>query len=100
MADSQWHLDKRVPISLIILILFQTGGLLWGFFKTVGELQADNAVQDEQIIEIKEKQFHCSERQSDFENRADGIATSMATLVERTANMKEDLKEIKNAITK
>lgn len=24
-----WHLDKRVPISIIAAILFQTGALIW-----------------------------------------------------------------------
>lgn len=27
--DSKWHLDKRVPISLIAAILIQTGGFFW-----------------------------------------------------------------------
>ena len=26
---SYWHLDRRVPIALIIAICFQTGGLVW-----------------------------------------------------------------------
>lgn len=28
-ADARWHLDKRVPIALIVLILGQTGGAVW-----------------------------------------------------------------------
>lgn len=27
--DSHWHLDKRVPITLIVAILGQTAGLGW-----------------------------------------------------------------------
>lgn len=27
--DNQWHLDKKVPISLIAAILIQTGGFFW-----------------------------------------------------------------------
>ena len=27
--SEQWHLDKRVPIALILAILLQTGGALW-----------------------------------------------------------------------
>jgi len=29
MEDSKWHLDKKVPIALIIAILFQTGVFIW-----------------------------------------------------------------------
>lgn len=28
-SDSAWHLDKRVPIALIVSILMQTGGIVW-----------------------------------------------------------------------
>ncbi len=28
-ADNNWHLDKKVPISLIAAILIQTGGFFW-----------------------------------------------------------------------
>lgn len=27
--DNAWHLDKKVPISLIMAILIQTGGFFW-----------------------------------------------------------------------
>lgn len=27
--DKQWHLDKRVPIALIVTIAIQTGGIIW-----------------------------------------------------------------------
>jgi hypothetical protein len=27
--DGNWHLDKRVPIALILTVLVQTGGILW-----------------------------------------------------------------------
>jgi len=29
VADTQWHLDKKVPVALILAILFQTGVALW-----------------------------------------------------------------------
>lgn len=28
-ADATWHLDKRVPIALIVAIAIQTGGMIW-----------------------------------------------------------------------
>ncbi len=27
--DNQWHLDKKVPISLILAIALQTGAAIW-----------------------------------------------------------------------
>lgn len=29
MIKEDWHLDKKVPITLVIMILFQTGGFVW-----------------------------------------------------------------------
>jgi hypothetical protein len=34
--DNAWHLDKKVPISLIVAILMQTGGFFW-WAATTGE---------------------------------------------------------------
>jgi len=28
-ADASWHLDKKVPIAMILAILMQTGGIVW-----------------------------------------------------------------------
>jgi hypothetical protein len=27
--EKHWHLDKRVPIALIVTIVLQTGGIVW-----------------------------------------------------------------------
>lgn len=29
MTDNDWHLDKRVPITLIVVLLVQTAGIVW-----------------------------------------------------------------------
>lgn len=28
-ADAHWHLDKRVPVAIILTLLLQTGGIIW-----------------------------------------------------------------------
>jgi hypothetical protein len=28
-ADSSWHLDRKVPIAMVVAILMQTGGMIW-----------------------------------------------------------------------
>jgi hypothetical protein len=27
--DGRWHLDRRVPIALIVAMVIQTGGIVW-----------------------------------------------------------------------
>lgn len=27
--DTAWHLDKKVPIAMILAIILQTGGMVW-----------------------------------------------------------------------
>ena len=29
--DTSWHLDKRVPVSIILTLLLQTSGFVWWF---------------------------------------------------------------------
>lgn len=29
MDETKWHLDKRVPLALILTIVIQTAGLVW-----------------------------------------------------------------------
>lgn len=28
-SDGSWHLDKKVPIAVIVTIMLQTGGIVW-----------------------------------------------------------------------
>lgn len=28
-SDSSWHLDRKVPVAIIMTILLQTGGVIW-----------------------------------------------------------------------
>ncbi len=35
-----WHLDKRVPIALIITLLIQAGGAVWWAATTSGRISA------------------------------------------------------------
>lgn len=38
--DGAWHLDKRVPIAMILAILVQTGGIVWWGATTSERLNA------------------------------------------------------------
>lgn len=41
MEDNQWHLDKRVPISLILVIILQTSGVLWFAAQLASKVEAN-----------------------------------------------------------
>ena len=41
MADTGWHLDRRVPIALILVILTQTAGGAWWAASTSARVDAN-----------------------------------------------------------
>ena len=46
--DSKWHLDKKVPISIIVAMFMQFGGGIWFLSRLEGRvvaLEADKAAQ-------------------------------------------------------
>lgn len=59
--ETKWHLDRRVPLALIIAILFQTGAALWwaaGVNARVDHLErqsAINATNPERIVRLETK---------------------------------------------
>jgi hypothetical protein len=70
--DSQWHLDKKVPLALIITIVGQTIVAAWGasnLWTRVGEL--------ERQMQIAAPQF---ERIIRLETKVDGITGSLSEI--------------------
>jgi hypothetical protein len=71
-SDDQWHLDKKVPLALIITIVGQTVVAAWGasnLWTRVGELERQMqtaAPQFERIIRL--------------ETKVDGISGSLAEI--------------------
>lgn len=59
--DSRWHLDKRVPLALILTLLIQTAGALWWAANINArviqlEIQASaSAPQIERIVRLETK---------------------------------------------
>ena len=60
-ADKKWHLDKRVPIALILAILLQTGGGFWwasNITTRVDRLEANSnntVILTERVIRLEEQ---------------------------------------------
>lgn len=70
--DSQWHLDKKVPLALIVTIIGQTVVAAWGasnLWTRVGE--------PERQIQIAAPQF---ERVIRLETKVDEITDSLAEI--------------------
>jgi hypothetical protein len=70
--DRQWHLDKRVPLALILTIIGQTVVAAWGasnLWTRVGEL--------ERQMQIAAPQF---ERIIRLETKVDGITGSLSEI--------------------
>lgn len=50
--NQNWHLDRKVPIGIILAILFQTFGIvIWGtkLDSRVGYLESQNVMQDKRL---------------------------------------------------
>jgi Tfp pilus assembly protein PilN len=66
--DRHWHLDKRVPIALIITILMQTVGIVWWAASLSERVTAlENRFQDlrthqGRIVRLEEKQTAVHQR--------------------------------------
>jgi hypothetical protein len=72
VQDRQWHLDKKVPLALIMTIIGQTVVAAWGasnLWTRVGEL--------ERQVQIAAPQF---ERVIRLETKVDGITGSLSEI--------------------
>lgn len=38
--DIEWHLDKRVPVSIIIMLMVQTAGVVWWAARAESRIEA------------------------------------------------------------
>ena len=72
--DNQWHLDKKVPLSIIFVMLAQAAMVVW----TVADIKKDVEVLKATVAQ-----------QADRDSRQDRAAFEAVALV------REDLKEVK-----
>ena len=83
----QWHLDKKVPIGLIVAIVFQTCSFIWW----TSELNS--------TIKDHERRLLIAEA---FENRIDGdtktISERLGRLEERSTSTLSSIQRIENIL--
>ena len=72
MAAEQWHLDKRVPIALILAIVVQTSGAIWWA-----------SSMTERMGQIERRMDSEAAQSQNVENLVASQATQIAVLVER-----------------
>lgn len=81
-----WHLDKKVPVALILTIAVQTGAFIWWLSAQSARLEtvaAENAAQDSRI--------------NTLEGTTNAQAVNSATVAAQIAAVRESLQEIKQA---
>lgn len=85
--DNEWHLDKRVPITIIIGMLGQVVGLIWGaaiMFKDI----------DNNSKGIK----YLSNRVDTIETAASNQAVQLGRIEENVDGMRSDLNRLLNIL--
>ena len=53
--DNSWHLDKRVPIALVLLVLAQFGLGIWYISHRDAEIEGQITAQNTKIVALGEK---------------------------------------------
>ena len=77
--DNQWHLDKKVPLSLIFAMLVQAAMVIWAIADIKKDVEVLKAAMVQQI---------------DRDNRQDRAGAEAVDLV------REDLREVKSMLQK
>ena len=77
--DTEWHLDKKVPLSLIFAMLVQAAMVIWAIADIKKDVEVLKSVQITQL---------------DRDSRQDKASADAVALV------REDIKEVKNMISR
>lgn len=81
-ADS-WHLDKKVPISLIVVLIVQIFGFgMWlsRIESQVGQVAKDNDQQSAEISNLKTASQVMAERAATVAERLEGLRDSIGEI--------------------
>lgn len=86
-SDSQWHLDKRVPVAMILAIVIQTGGAVWW----AAQQSAATDTLKARVIRLETQN-----EQRDDQMRA--ISDRLARLEENAKNQLRTLERIRDSL--
>lgn len=82
MTTEQWHLDKRVPLALIVTIAVQTAGAIWWA-----------ASMSERMDQIERRMDNAAVRSQNVDNLVAQQATQIAVLVSRIDDQTRRIEE-------
>ena len=91
MANGDWHLDKRVPISLIMAIVIQTATFVW-------LISAMDTRLNSNIARTERLEQQTMARLAAQELRIDQNSTGVAVINENLKYMRESLERIERAL--
>lgn len=91
MANGDWHLDKRVPISLIMAIIIQTATFVW-------LISAMDTRLNSNIARTERLEQQTMTRLAAQELRIDQNSTNVAVINENLKYMRESLERIERAL--
>jgi hypothetical protein len=83
-SDEPWHLDKKVPLALIITILLQTSLAIWwasGLDERVAQITTVNGLQDARL--------------ADVERSAQAQAIAAATITTQIVGLRETMDQVR-----
>ena len=91
VSNGDWHLDKRVPISLIMAIIIQTATFVW-------LISAMDTRLNSNIARTERLEQQTIARLTAQEMRIDQNATGVAVINENLKYMRESLERIERAL--
>ena len=96
-ASGPWHLDRTVPIGLIITILLQTITVVWvmsGLFSRVDQQTRDLAAQDQRIRGVEQAVQAQAVAGATFATQISGITDTLAQIRQDQRSQIEMLRQI------
>ena len=86
-ADKKWHLDKRVPIALIVMLSLQGGAGIWW---------ASN--QSERMTQVERRLDGFSERSENLREQVGQQGTALAVVAARLDDTNRNLGQVRDEI--
>lgn len=94
MTNEDWHLDKRITLAVIILLVINFGSTLWQASKLVQNIKQNSTAiekQAQRIASIESSQSINNERLARIEERSN-------FQIQLTTDIKQSLKEMRKEL--
>lgn len=89
LEDKKWHLDRRVPIALILTLLFYGGvGVWWAAVQ-----DQENKYQNQRLSVLETRSMEDARLQSETNERLAKLEARMDAAIEVLRDIRDSLKE-------